>query len=59
MRLKMPEADRVEFESGGNRQEVTSSSEIEMQASGGVVHFTLSPTVGSARICGLALKRHD
>jgi hypothetical protein len=59
LRLRMPEADHIQFESGGNRQEVTSASEIEVQASGGVVHFLLSPITGSARVCGLTLKRHE
>ncbi len=59
LRLKMPEADRIQFESGGNRQAVTSASEIDVQASGGVVHFTLSPAAGPARVCGLTLKQHE
>ncbi len=59
LRLMMPEADRIQFESGGNRQAVTSASEIEVRATGGVVHFSLSPVAGQARVCGLTLKRHD
>ncbi len=59
LRLKMPGADRVQFESGDKRQEVSSASEIEVQASGGVVHFSLSPVAGPAHVCGIALKRRD
>jgi hypothetical protein len=59
LRLEMPEADRIQFESGGNRQAVTSASEIKVQASGGAVHFTLSPVAGPARVCGLTLKRNE
>lgn len=59
LRLRMPESDRIQFESGGNRREVTSASEIEVQASGGVIHFSLSPITGSARVCGLALRRRE
>jgi hypothetical protein len=59
LRLEMPEAGRVAFESGGNREVVTSASEVEAQASGGGIHFTLSPVDGPARVCGLTLSRHD
>jgi len=59
LRLKMPEADRIQFESGGKRQAATSASEIEVEASGGWVHFSLSPVGGEARVCGLTLKRHE
>ena len=59
LKLRMPAADRIEFESGGKRQEVTSASEIEVRASGGAVHFTLSPVAGTARVCGLTLMRRD
>jgi hypothetical protein len=55
----MPEADRIQFESGGKRQAATSASEIEVEASGGWVHFSLSPVGGEARVCGLTLKRHE
>jgi hypothetical protein len=56
VRLVMAETGKVELESGGARKEVTSASEIEVQASDGKVHFTLSPAVGSARVCGLTLE---
>ena len=59
LRLNMPEAASVAFESGGNRQVVTSAAEVEAQASGGVVQFTLSPVGGPARVCGLTLRRRD
>ena len=59
LRLEMPEADRVQFESGSIRQQVTSASEIEVEASDGAVRFTLLPIAGQARVCGLALKRHE
>ncbi|MGA3264643.1 MAG: hypothetical protein ABSC47_11435 [Terracidiphilus sp.] len=50
---------RVEFESGGNCQVVTSAAEIEAHASGGKVQFTLSPVAGAARVCGLTLRRRE
>ncbi len=59
LRLEMPEADRVQIESGGNRQTVTSASKIEVEATGGEVHFSLSPAAGEARVCGLTLERHE
>jgi hypothetical protein len=59
LRLKMPDAARVEFESGGSRQVVTSAAEIEAEASGGKVQFTLLPVTGPVRVCGLTLRRHD
>ncbi|MGD0522117.1 MAG: hypothetical protein ABSA48_12740 [Terracidiphilus sp.] len=59
LRLEMPDAARIAFESGGNRQVVTSASEIEVRTSGGGVHFTLSPVAGPARVCGLTLRRQD
>jgi hypothetical protein len=59
LKLEMPAADRIEFESGGNSQAVTSASEIEVRAGGGAVHITLSPVAGTARVCGLTLMRRD
>lgn len=59
LRLEMPSADRIAFETEGNREEVTSDSEIEVEAQGGAVQFTLSPAAGPARVCGLTLSRRD
>jgi hypothetical protein len=59
LRLAMPEADRILFKSRGNHQEVTAASEIEVEASGGAVHFLLSPIAGPARVCGLTLMRQE
>jgi hypothetical protein len=59
LRLEMPEAEPIQFESGGDRRAVTSASEIEVEANGGVVHFSLSPVAGPAKVCGLALNRHE
>jgi hypothetical protein len=59
LRLEMPEADRILFKSRGNHQAVTAASEIEVEASGGAVHFLLSPIAGPARVCGLTLRRQD
>ena len=56
MRLNMPGADRVEIESGSARQEITSVTEVEVQASEGKVHFELAPLAGRARVCGLSLQ---
>ena len=56
MKLSMPAEARVEVKSGGNSQAVTSASEIEVQASGGSIRFTLSPATNPTRICGLILK---
>jgi len=55
MKLNMPDAAQVEVESGGNRQTAAFGSEIEVRASDGKVRFTLSPTAGSIRVCGLTL----
>jgi hypothetical protein len=56
MKLKMPLDARVEIESLGHQQEVTSASETDVQASDGKIHFTLSSRNHSVRVCGLALR---
>ena len=56
MKLDMPAGAKVEVKAGSNTQTATSASQIEVQASGGRVHFTLSPAGGPARVCGLTLQ---
>ena len=58
LKLNMPQAARILFESGDTRHEVTSASEIDVQASDGKVRFTLSPVTSSTLVCGLSLTRH-
>jgi hypothetical protein len=55
MKLTIPEEAMAEVESGGGRHPVTSTSEIEVQASDGKIRFTISPVRGSVRVCGLTL----
>jgi hypothetical protein len=55
VKLAMADADKVNFESGGASQQLTSASGAEARASDGKVNFTLSPVAGAVRVCGLSL----
>ena len=50
MKLEMPETARVTIDIAGNRREITTAPEIELQAKDGKVRFTLSPVVGPAHL---------
>lgn len=56
MKLNMPAGAKVQVRSGSSSQTVTSASQIDLQASGGKVLFTLAPAAGPARVCGLTLQ---
>jgi hypothetical protein len=55
MKLILPAGVEVQVESAGNRQTATSATEVQLQASDGKVHFTLSPISSTAQVCGLTL----
>jgi len=55
MKLDMPEAAQVEVESGGIRNTVTSTAEIEIRSNDGKARFSLSPVAGPIHVCGLTL----
>jgi hypothetical protein len=59
LRLEMPDAGHIQFESEGNRQVATSGTTFPFHVIDGALHFTLSPVAGPARLCGLDLKRFD
>jgi hypothetical protein len=55
MRLTMAPEAKIQIASGTRRQSLTSTTDIDLEATDGKVHFTLSPVSGSAQVCGLTL----
>ena len=55
MKLMMADAGKINFETDGAIHELTSTSEVEVRANEGKVHFSLSPVTGTTRVCGLTL----
>jgi hypothetical protein len=55
MKLMMVDSDKINFESGGASHQITSTSEVEVRANEGKIHFSLSSIIGKARVCGLTL----
>ena len=55
MKLMMADAGKINFETDGASHELTSTSEVEVRANEGKVHFSLSPVTGTTRVCGLTL----
>jgi len=55
-RMTLKLEGKVQVEAGEARMDVTPDSPIDVAATDGRIHFTVSPTDGAARVCGVTLE---